>query len=79
MFALLTNDETYGKENRDILHGWMTEWVPRCVDAARQLQPLWSQPGQRVVRFEDSLDACKQQFEGQINELGLTTPKELQG
>jgi propane monooxygenase small subunit len=53
--------------------------VPLSVRAARNLQPLWSQPGQRVVRFEDAFDAVKERFSRLIHEFGLTSEKELEG
>ena len=79
MFALLTNDDVHGEANRGTIDGWMAKWVPYSVDAARRLQPLWSQPGQRLVRFEDSFEAAKDQFKSQITEIGLQTPKEVEG
>ncbi|MGH9066292.1 MAG: aromatic/alkene monooxygenase hydroxylase subunit beta [Acidimicrobiales bacterium] len=79
MFALLTNDEAHGADNRTTIDGWLARWVPVSLEAARQLQPLWSQPGQRVVRFDDSLSACKQEFGNLMADLGLQSPKELQG
>lgn len=78
MFALLANDEEHGQANRETMEGWMDRWIPQSIEAGRQLQPLWSQPNQRLIRFEDSLEAAKGQFITQIGELGLATPKEVQ-
>ena len=79
MYGLLVNDKAHGDHNRSQLQGWLDRWVPASVAAARHLQPLWSHPGQRIVRFEDSFEASKQQFETQIGQLGLTSPKEVKG
>ncbi|MDQ2726518.1 MAG: aromatic/alkene monooxygenase hydroxylase subunit beta [Actinomycetota bacterium] len=78
MFALLSNDEKHGQANRETMEAWLAKWVPLSIEAARHLQPLWSQPNQRLIRFEDSLEAAKGQFTTQIGELGLATPKEVQ-
>jgi propane monooxygenase small subunit len=51
--------------------------VPRAIEAARKLQPLWSQPDARPPRFEDGLDAAKSRFAGILADLRLDTPKEL--
>jgi propane monooxygenase small subunit len=51
--------------------------VPRCIAAARTLQPLWSQPDSKPPRFEDGLDRAKSRFSGILSELDLETPKEL--
>jgi propane monooxygenase small subunit len=77
LFAMLVNDEEHGAENRSLLQDWVDAWTPRSVSAARQLQPVWSQVPERVVRFEESFDRSRSRFEGFLGELGLTTPKEL--
>jgi propane monooxygenase small subunit len=56
---------------------WLATWVPRCLDAAHALQPIWSQPAEKSVTFADSLDAAKQKFRSLLEDLGLDTPKEL--
>jgi len=76
LFALLVHDPEHASHNRSILQGWLDRWVPPVVIAARRLQPIWSQPNQRVVRFEDSFEDALQQFQTQIGELGLEMPKE---
>ena len=50
---------------------------PQALEAARTMQPLWSQPDARPPRFEDSLDRAKSRFAGILTDLGLETPKEL--
>jgi propane monooxygenase small subunit len=77
LFELLVNDEQHGAENRAVLQQWVDTWTPRSVDAARRLQPVWSQVPERIVRFEESFDRSRSRFEGFLDELGLTTPKEL--
>jgi len=51
--------------------------VPRALQAARKMQPLWSQPDQKPPRFEDGLDAVKSRFAGIVTDLHLDVPKEL--
>lgn len=77
LFALLVNDDHFGDLNKGILQEWISRWAPMAASAARRLQPLWSQPNQRVIRFEDSFDGAIEQFETQITELGLERPKEV--
>jgi propane monooxygenase small subunit len=47
------------------------------LDAARTLQPLWSQPDAKPPRFEDGLDRAKTRFAETLTTLGLDIPKEL--
>ncbi len=76
MFALLVNDAAHAEHNRQTLQEWLGRWTPPAVEAARRLQPLWSQPNQRLVRFEDSFGEADTQYRSQIRELGLDAPEE---
>jgi len=77
MFELLTNDREFADHNKQIINGWVAEWVPKSLAAARTLQPLWSQPDAKPPRFEDGLDRVKSRFSGILSDLDLPTPKEL--
>jgi propane monooxygenase small subunit len=77
MFELLTNDKEFAEHNKTILAQWLSTWVPLCLTAARELQPLWSQPDAKPPRFEDGLDRAKNRFSGILSELSLPNPKEL--
>jgi len=77
MFELLTNDREFAEHNKTVINGWLATWVPRCIAAARALQPLWSQPDAKPPRFEDGLDRVKSRFAGLLADLALPTPKEL--
>ena len=54
---------------------WLGDWVPRCLSAARTLQPMWSQPDAKPPRFEDGLDRAKSRFSGILSELNLDDPE----
>jgi propane monooxygenase small subunit len=77
MFELLTSDREFADHNKGIMQGWLSDWVPRALGAARTLQPIWSQPDAKPPRFEDGLDRAKSRFSGILSDLGLETPKEL--
>ncbi|MCW2705056.1 MAG: methane/phenol/toluene hydroxylase [Blastococcus sp.] len=77
MFSLLTNDKEFADHNTAILDQWLSTWTTRCITAARELQPLWSQPDAKPPRFEDGLDRAKNRFSAILAELNLQTPKEL--
>ena len=62
MFELLTTDREFADHNKAILQGWLANWVPQAIRAARTLQPIWSQPDAKPPRFEDGLDAAKSRF-----------------
>jgi propane monooxygenase small subunit len=77
MFELLTSDKEFAEHNIAIMDGWLSTWTARCLAAARELQPLWSQPDAKPPRFEDALDRVKSRFVGILSDLHLQTPKEI--
>ncbi len=77
MFEPLVNDKEFAAHNTALMDGWLSTWVPRCITAARAMQPLWSQPDFKPPRFEDSLDRAKSRFAGILRQLNLKDPKEL--
>jgi propane monooxygenase small subunit len=77
LFRLLTDDREFAAQNKAIMAGWLSAWVPRAIAAARALQPLWSQPDALPPRFEDGLDAAKTRFAGILTDISLDSPKEL--
>ncbi|MEV0204878.1 aromatic/alkene monooxygenase hydroxylase subunit beta [Streptomyces sp. NPDC050788] len=74
LFTLLLGDDAHGAGNRAVVQEWLGRWVPVALDAARRLQPLWSQPAEKPVRFEDSLDRAKERFARLAEDLGLQSP-----
>jgi propane monooxygenase small subunit len=77
MFEPRVSDKEFAEHNTATMQGWLSVWVPRCLEAARTMSPLWSQPDAKPPRFEDGLDRCKSRFTGILTDLGLDTPKEL--
>jgi propane 2-monooxygenase small subunit len=76
-FGPLTQDREFADHNKQLMQGWLTDWVSQALEAARTMQPLWSQPDHKPPRFEDSLDRAKNRFAGIVRDLGLDTPEEL--
>jgi propane monooxygenase small subunit len=72
LFRMLTDDEAHGAENKETMHGWLEEYVPAAVAAGRTLQPIWSQPSEKIVRFEDSFDRSQERFEHLLTDIGVT-------
>jgi propane monooxygenase small subunit len=78
LYGLFANDAEHGDANRSLMERWLAQWLPISLDAARRLQPVWSQPATKAVRFEDSLGKAKERLRGLLDELGLRRAKELQ-
>ncbi|HET6503263.1 MAG TPA: toluene hydroxylase [Amycolatopsis sp.] len=77
LYEPLVSDREFAEHNKKIMTEWLTRYVPRAISAARTLQPLWSQPEAKPMRFEDGLDRAKSRFSGILSDLGLQEPKEL--
>jgi propane 2-monooxygenase small subunit len=77
LFGMLLNDPQHARENRALLQEWLTAWIPHGINAALQLQPVWSQVSEKVVTFEDSLQRTRERFGELLDGLGLDSPKEL--
>jgi propane monooxygenase small subunit len=76
LYSMLVADADFGAENRATLQEWLEKWTPVSLEAARTLQPLWSQPAEKTVRFEQSLERSSQRFAALLSDIGLETPKE---
>ncbi len=68
---MLSNDAEHGEHNRKTMDGWLREWAPRSIAAGRAMQPIWSQPGEKVVRFEESMERARNRFDERLTELNL--------
>ena len=73
---MLADDEEHGAENKKTMQGWLAEWAPVSIEAARNLQPIWSQPAEKAMRFEESMERSSQRFHDLLSDIGLETPKE---
>jgi propane monooxygenase small subunit len=76
-FGPLVQDKEFADHNKALMQAWLSNWTAQCLEAARIMQPLWSQPDAKPPRFEDALDRAKSRFAGIVTDLGLEPPKEL--
>ncbi|HEY6407657.1 MAG TPA: hypothetical protein VIY29_09340, partial [Ktedonobacteraceae bacterium] len=75
---LLANDAEHGEANKRVMGEWLAHWAPYSVAAARKLQPIWSQPRHKVLRFEDAYERARHRFESILEKIGIQLPKEVQ-
>ncbi len=71
LYRMLAADAEHGEENRRIMQGWLTDWSAAATAAGRQLQPIWSQLSDKVVRFEDSIERARARQAGLVADIGL--------
>jgi len=77
LFRMLADDPEHGDANKATMQRWLEEYTPKAVNAGRNLQPIWSQVSEKVVRFEDSMDRSRSRFEELCGAIGLEAPKEV--
>jgi propane monooxygenase small subunit len=75
LFSMLADDEAHGAENKATMQGWLETYTPAAVNAAHNLQPIWSQLSEKVVRYADSFDRSKERFDILLGQIGLESPK----
>ena len=77
LFHLLGTDPEYGKHNIELFNRWFATHTKLALDAANQLQPIWSQPRVKVASFADALAHAKNRIKAIASELGLKVPANL--
>jgi propane monooxygenase small subunit len=77
LFYILGTDPEHGKHNIGLFNAWLNTHAKLALDAANQLQPIWSQPRVKVASFADALASAKNRIKGIATELGLTVPASL--
>ena len=66
LFRMLADDEEHGEANKATMQGWLEEWTPKAVNAARQLQPIWSQLSEKVVALRGLLRPLPRALRGDL-------------
>jgi propane 2-monooxygenase small subunit len=77
LYRMLADDPQHGDANKALMQSWLQEWIPVSLEAAKQLQPIWSQVSERVVRFDDSLARSKTRMSDLLEDLTLDVPEEI--
>jgi propane monooxygenase small subunit len=73
----LATDEQHADHNQRVFGEWLSRWVPVSVAAAQALEPLWSDPKQQSMTFEQAFSRAKDRVRGILGELKIASPKEL--
>jgi len=72
LFYILGNDSEHGEENKKVMQNWTDKYVELCQDAAKNLQPIWSQARVKPVTYMDAQQAAENRFNVIVSELGLS-------
>jgi propane monooxygenase small subunit len=77
LIHMLTHDKEYAAYNQQILNGWLDKHATLALEAANQLQPIWSQPRVKVATFTEALAKAKNRISAIAVETGLTVPASI--
>ncbi|MCW2951850.1 MAG: putative phenol and propane monooxygenase small subunit [Conexibacter sp.] len=77
LFGMLARDLEHGDHNREVMQGWLAEWIPVSLDAGKQLQPIWSQVAEKVVRYDAAAERSRQRLADLLGDLTLELPSEV--
>jgi propane 2-monooxygenase small subunit len=74
LIHLLVNDKQHAAHNQKLFNGWLKTHGALAVDAAKNLQPIWSLPHAKVAQFESSYRTAVERLETITTQLGLQLP-----
>jgi propane monooxygenase small subunit len=57
------------------MQDWLTEYVPMCVEALNQMQPIWSQPQVKRVQFVDAFSRAKNRLTTTLSQINIELPQ----
>lgn len=77
LFHMLTADATHGAHNKALFAGWMARYGDMAVNAAKNLQPIWSLPRTKVAQFESAYAAAVERVKAISQQIGVALPASL--
>ena len=77
LFHVLATDAEHATHNKGVFNGWLAKHGALALEAAQNLQPIWSQPRVKVANFADALATAKNRIKTISNEVGIQVPASL--
>jgi propane monooxygenase small subunit len=77
LFGMLAQDPQHGDHNREVMQGWLAQWIPVSLNAGQHLQPIWSQLAEKVVRYDHAAGLSRQRLADLLDDLTLELPSEV--
>jgi propane monooxygenase small subunit len=73
----LTADNEHADHNKGLFNSWVAKHGALALDAANNLQPIWSQPRVKVSTFAEALAKAKNRMQTIMSETNLKAPASL--
>jgi propane 2-monooxygenase small subunit len=77
LLHLLVSDSAHSRANTALFNGWLKSYGVVAVEAAKNLQPIWSLPHAKVARFQDAYATAADRMTSIANQLGLELPASI--
>jgi propane monooxygenase small subunit len=77
LFHILAHEPEFAAHNQGVFNGWLAEHGALALQAAKNLQPIWSQPRVKVASFADASAAAKNRLKTITTEVGIRAPASL--
>jgi propane monooxygenase small subunit len=74
----LVADEQHGQDNVGVLSEWLAKWIPRSLESARSLEPIWGLPEHAGIGFADAMSRARARTQLLLDDLKIPRPKELE-
>jgi propane monooxygenase small subunit len=77
LINMLVKDPVHGVHNTGLFNSWLHTHGDMAVEAAKQLQPIWSLPTAKVAQFPEAYASAITRIRGIADQLGLTLPASM--
>jgi len=77
LLHMLVSDGTHSAHNTGLFNGWLKTYGDLAVHAAKNLQPIWSLPHNKVAQFDPAFASAVDRMQGIANQLGLSLPESI--
>lgn len=77
LMHMLVSDATHSVHNTGLLNAWLKNHGDLAVAAAKNLQPIWSLPHNKVANFDEAYASAVDRVHNIANQIGLQLPASL--
>jgi len=74
---MLISDPAHSAHNTTLFNGWLEKYGDLAVNAAKNLQPIWSMPHNKVAQFSDAYANAVARIQNIATQVGLKLPKSI--
>ena len=77
LLHMLVSDPAHSAHNTALFNSWLEKYGDLAVNAAKNLQPIWSMPHHKMVQFSDAFASVVSRMQNIATQVGLKLPKSI--